>query len=113
MDILTSQSLFSNYFTHYGAHCAAPPCALSIRNYDQSDHTRKTLWLDYSLNKATDKIQYYHNVLHNLKLLWKSREPYILLLDFIRNIVCKQLFPTLAVIRLKQFLSLSLETVWF
>lgn len=24
VDILTSQSLFTNYFTHYGSHCAQP-----------------------------------------------------------------------------------------
>lgn len=71
VDILTGQSLFSNYFTHNGSRCAQPHPVHSVSGIKINLRTQEeTLRLNQSRYEATDKVQYQHNPLYNLTFIW-------------------------------------------
>lgn len=108
VDILTSQSLFTNYFTHYGSHCAQP----------HPVHLVSGIKINLSIQarlRANIKLQIQHNIItmcciiSHLFLRMQYHEA-IIIWHLISGIV-SHLFLTLDVIKLKYFLPCRLKTV--
>lgn len=84
VDILTSQSLFANYFTHYGSRCAQPHPVHSAAGIEINLNTQESLCECIKVKmKLNKKLPYHNYLLYILKMdLWKMERRYYEAIDF-------------------------------